>query len=91
MSKFQVGKITQADLNKLADGYKAIADFHKSITPKYIKVNNDYWNKFIKENNVQMVSFSPDGTTVDFKGIVPFHGIPVVIDNLIDTYEFVYE
>jgi hypothetical protein len=69
---------------------KASAEFHRKITPRYIRINGNYLNEFIQKYEATL-NMSPDDLSVDYNGIKPFHDIPVVIDNLIDTYEFVYD
>lgn len=70
----------------------ASAEFHRKITPKYLKINEKYLNNLITNEHVKQFSFSPEGMSADFQGYaVPLNGIPVFIDNEIDSYEFVYE
>jgi hypothetical protein len=82
---------TAEQLKAMVDYIDAKAAFHRKVTPKFIKINEDYLNDLIFHEDVKNVEFSSDGgITVDYQGIISFYGIPVIIDNTINTYKFVY-
>lgn len=83
------------DIHKLGELMHELINIQRKYVPKYVRVNQDYLNKLNNEENVISQTFSSDGDIwidYDTKGYLgTFEGILVVIDNSINTYEFVYE
>lgn len=82
---------TPEQLKAYSDYIQATIDFHRKVTPQYIRINEKYLNTFLNNPNVTQFTWDSVGNMdVDYKGVIPFSGIQVVIDNSIETYEFVY-
>jgi hypothetical protein len=78
-------------INKaMIDYINAKIEFNRKVTPKYIKMNEKYLNKFMQKYEATL-NMGLDEFSVDFKGVIPLSSIPVVIDNTIETFEAVYE
>jgi hypothetical protein len=85
----------QSDIYRLGELMHELISIQRKYIPKYVRVNQDYLNELINKENVISRTFSSDGDIwidYDTKGYLgTFEGIPVIIDNSISTYEFVYE
>lgn len=85
----------KTDIQKLMKLVNELINYKRKNVPKYVRVNQEYLNKLLNEENVTSQTFSSDGDIwiyYDTKGYLgTFEGIPVIIDNSISTYEFVYE
>jgi hypothetical protein len=87
----------QKKVNEAAvEYYKAKAEFTKKVTPLYIKVNPDYINQMLDDLKVTSTTFIQGfgrdiDMEIDFDGVIPFHSVPVIVDEKVNQYEFVYE
>jgi hypothetical protein len=82
---------TPEQAKAFSDYIKATIGFHKRVTPKFIRINKSYLNELLNDRMIECMTMSSDGDIfIDIQGIIPFHGIRVVIDNSIETYKFEY-
>jgi hypothetical protein len=82
---------TPEQAKAFSDYIKATIEFHQKVTPKFVRINESYLNKMLNDGMIERMTVDSDrNTTIDIQGIIPFHGIPVIIDNSIETYQFEY-
>jgi hypothetical protein len=75
----------------LYDYMNATIEFRRNVTPKFVRINESYLNQMLKYGIIkQMRVDSGSYIEVSIENVISFHGIPVVIDNSIEDYEFVY-
>ena len=85
----------QEDIRKLNELIVALINQKRKLIPKYIKVNKNYLDELLNSGKVIEFSFNSNGDMwidYDTQGYYgTFTGIPLIIDNTIETFAFVYE
>jgi len=85
----------QEDIRKLNELIVALINQKRKLIPKYIKVNKNYLEKLLNSENVTEFNFNSNGDMwidYDTQGYFgTFTSIPLIIDNTIETFAFVYE
>jgi hypothetical protein len=82
---------TPEQAKALYEYMKATIEFRRNVTPKFVRINESYLNQMLKDGMIKQMRVDSDSQIeVSIKNVIPLHGIPVVIDNSIEDYEFVY-
>lgn len=83
--------MTDGQIKAMENYINVSVELNRKLTPKFIKINDNYLNDFVLNERVKSVNFSHEGTTVDFDGIIQvFEDVPLVFDENVDTIEFAY-
>jgi hypothetical protein len=82
---------TPEQAKAFSDYIKATIEFYRKVTPKFVRINESYFNKMLNDGVIEKMTIDSDSRiTIGVKNVIPLHAIPVVIDNSIETYSFEY-